>query len=82
MIPKEHFLQRFKELVYFGFIFEELQDKYCFDHGRNAVNPIQMFQYLRLKGIYNLSDRDLVERSRYDLSFKYFFRTSPGGGAY
>lgn len=80
LIPKEHFLRRFKELVDFGFIFEELQDKYCFDNGRNAVNPIQMFQYLLLKVIYNLSDRDLVERSRYDLSFKYFLGLRPEDG--
>ena len=31
-----------------------------------------MFKYLLLKAIYDLSDVDVVERSRYDMSFKYF----------
>lgn len=31
-----------------------------------------MFKYLLLKSIYDLSDVDVVERSKYDMSFKYF----------
>lgn len=31
-----------------------------------------MFKYLLLKCIYDLSDRDLMYRAKYDLSFKYF----------
>jgi len=31
-----------------------------------------MFKYLLLKVIYDLSDIDVVERSKYDMSFKYF----------
>lgn len=31
-----------------------------------------MFKYLLLKSIFDLSDVDVVERSKYDMSFKYF----------
>lgn len=31
-----------------------------------------MFKYLLLKAVYDLSDVDVVERSKYDMSFKYF----------
>ena len=36
-----------------------------------------MFKYLLLKSIYDLSDEDIVERSRYDMSFKYFLEMAP-----
>ena len=36
-----------------------------------------MFKYLLLKSIYDLSDVDIVERSKYDMSFKYFLDMAP-----
>lgn len=36
-----------------------------------------MFQYLLLKSIYDLSDVDVVECSKYDMSFKYFLDMVP-----
>ncbi len=77
LIPKTNILRQMKDLVDFSFIEEELKDKYCLDNGRNAEPPIRMFKYLLLKQIYNLSDRDLVERAMYDMSFKYFLDLGP-----
>ncbi|MBX0335644.1 transposase, partial [Pontibacter sp. HSC-14F20] len=45
--------------------------------GRSAESPERMFKYLQQKTIYTLSDVDVVERSRYDMSFKYFLELSP-----
>ena len=36
-----------------------------------------MVKYLFLKTFYDISDVDVVERSRFDLSFKYFLEMSP-----
>ena len=36
-----------------------------------------MFKYLLLKTIFDLSDVDIVERSKYDMSFKYFLIMAP-----
>lgn len=77
VIPKDNILRQIKELVDFEFIYTELIDKYCLDNGRNAISPIRMFKYLLLKAIYDLSDVDVVERSRYDMSFKYFLDMTP-----
>lgn len=77
IIPKDNLLRQIKELVDFDFIYEELVDKYCLDNGRNAISPIRMFKYLLLKTIYNLSDIDVVERSKYDMSFKFFLDMTP-----
>lgn len=77
VIPKDNMLRQINELVDFTFIYEELKSKYCLDNGRTAIDPIRMFKYLLLKAIFELSDVDIVERSRYDLSFKYFLDMVP-----
>lgn len=43
----------------------------------NAIGPIRMFKYLLLKSIFDVSDIDVVERSKYDMSFKYFLDMAP-----
>ena len=72
VVPKDNLLRRINELIDFSFIYNELLDKYCLDNGRNAICPIRMFKYLLLKSIFDVSDIDVVERSKYDMSFKYF----------
>lgn len=77
VVPKDNMLRQINELVDFTFILEELKSKYCLDNGRKAVPPIRMFKYLLLKSIFDLSDVDVVERSKYDMSFKYFLDMAP-----
>lgn len=77
IIPKDNLLRKISELIDFTFIYDELLDKYCPDNGRMAESPIRMFKYLLLKTIYTLSDVGVVERSQYDMSFKYFLDMSP-----
>ena len=52
-------------------------NKYCTTNGRMAESPVRMFKYLLLKTIYTISDVDVVERSQYDMSFKYFLDMNP-----
>ncbi len=73
-------LRKINELIDFSIIYEELLAKYCHTNGRTAESPIKEFKYLLLKTIYTVSDVDVVERSRYDMSFKYFFELAPEEG--
>lgn len=77
IVPKDNLLRKINDLVDFSFVYDELKDKYCTDNGRVAIDPIRMFKYLFLKSIYDLSDVDVVERSKYDMSFKYFLHMAP-----
>lgn len=77
IIPKDNLLRRIKEEVSFTFVYDELVSKYCLDNGRNAIDPLRMLKYLLLKCLFRLSDVDVVERSRYDMSFKYFLDMIP-----
>lgn len=80
IIPKDNLLRKINDLIDFTFIHDELLNKYCLNNGRNAESPIRMFKYLLLKTIYTISDVDVVERSRYDMSFKYFLEMTPEEG--
>lgn len=77
ILPKDNLLRQINDLIDFSFIHQELVDKYCQDNGRMAEIPVRMFKYLLLKTIYDISDVDVVERSRYDMSFKYFLDMNP-----
>lgn len=77
IVPHDNLLRKINELIDFTFIYEELVGKYCPNNGRTAESPVRMFKYLLLKTIYRVSDVDIVERSRYDMSFKYFLEMSP-----
>ncbi|OMF28668.1 transposase [Paenibacillus sp. FSL H8-0548] len=78
--PKDNMLRQINDLVGFSFVHEELEDKYCLDNGRNAVPPIRILKYLLLKSIFDLSDVDIVERSKYDMFLKYFLDMAPEDG--
>ncbi|WMM25898.1 IS1182 family transposase [Tissierella sp. MB52-C2] len=77
IIPKDNILRKINEMIDFSFVYDELITKYSPDNGRGAIDPLRMFKYLLLKVIYDLSDIDVVERSRYDMSFKYFLNMAP-----
>lgn len=77
VIPQDNLLRQINDMVDFSFIQRELIDKYCQDNGRMAESPVRMFKYLLLKTIYDISDVDVVERSMYDMSFKYFLGMTP-----
>lgn len=77
IVPKHNLLRKINDLIDFAFIHDELVNKYCLTNGRNAESPIRMFKYLLLKTIYTISDVDVVERSGYDMSFKYFLEMVP-----
>ena len=80
VIPEDNLLRKINDLIDFTFIYDELVSKYCPNNGRTAESPIRMFKYLLLKTIYSISDVDVVERSRFDMSFKYFLEMAPEDG--
>lgn len=77
VVPKDNMLRKINDMVDFSFIYNELISKYSISNGRAAIDPIRMFKYLLLKTIFDLSDVDVVERSKYDMSFKYFLDMAP-----
>ena len=77
LISPTNRLRQIKDLVDFSFVYRTPVPCYSHVNGRVTVNPILAFKYLLLKVIFDLSDVDVVDHSRYDLSFKYFLDLSP-----
>jgi hypothetical protein len=75
--PKDNLLLKINEHIDFSFIYDELVNKYCRNNGRNAESLIHMFKYLLLKTIYDVSDVDVLECSRFEMSSKYFLEMTP-----
>ena len=68
IIPKNHELRQLNELVDFSFVDDLLKSTYTSNNGRPGYRPQVMFKYLMLKRMYELSDRDVVERARTDIN--------------
>lgn len=77
LIPKDHFLRKLHDEIDFSFIYDELVDKYSPKMGRTAYNPIQMFKYLMLKVLSDLSDKDLMEEVKMNMAYKFFLDMTP-----
>ena len=77
LIDRNNFWRQLKDMVDFSFVYDELKDKYSSTMGRKAEDVIRMFKYLLLKNYFKISDRDLVERTRTDMLFKYFLDYLP-----
>lgn len=77
LVKKDDKYRKVDDLVDFSFIRQELENKYCHDNGRGAIDPVILFKYLVVKSEEDMSDRDLVERSRTDLSVKRFLGYMP-----
>lgn len=69
VVPKDSPLRRFNELIDFSFVYVELIDECRPDNGKNAMNSIRIFKYFLFKLIFDLSDLDIVEHSKNDMSF-------------
>lgn len=56
VVSKDNLLRKINKLIDFGFVYNELINKYCLDNGRNAIRPIRMFKYLLLKSKREISN--------------------------
>lgn len=77
LIKKDNFWRQLKEHIDFGFIREVLAKKYSDRMGRTAEDVERMFKFLLIKSKDKLSDRDLVEKARTNLEYKYFLGYDP-----
>ncbi len=73
LIPEDHFLRKVDAAIDFSFANEECRTLYCPDNGRPTTNyPEKMLRAEFLQYYHDLSDREMEERARYDLAFRWF----------
>jgi len=76
VVPADHYLRRVKALVDFERFRPRFDDAYSPTMGRPAVDPIRMLKILFLRFHYKLSDRQVMERAKTDMVFRWFLDLS------
>ena len=77
IIPSEHFLRKLKENINFSFVNKLLEKEYCQELGRPANEPEMMYKLLFLQTKDLLSDREVIDRAKTDMAYKYFLNLNP-----
>jgi transposase len=72
VVPADHYLRRVCEVLDFERFRPRLVGVYSADKGRPAIDPVCMLKILFLCFHYNLSDRQVIERIRTDMAFRWF----------
>lgn len=72
VVPADHYLRQVAALVDFERFRPELADAYSANLGRPAIDPVRMLKILFLRFHYRLSDRQVMERARTDMAFRWF----------
>ena len=77
IIPKDHFLRKLKENIDFSFVNKLVEKEYSQELGRPAKEPELLFKLLFLQTKDLLSDREVTDRAKTDMAYKYFLDLNP-----
>jgi transposase len=72
LVPKDHYLRQVGARVDFERFRPRLVEAYSSHMGRPAVDPIVMLKVVFLRFHYRLSDRQVMERAKTDVAFRWF----------
>jgi transposase len=73
-VAVDHRLCQFDRVVDFERFRPELAAAYSAEHGRPPVDPILMLRAEVVRVLYGLSDRQVMERAKTDVAFRWFLR--------
>ena len=72
VVPPEHYLRQVAAVIDFERFRPRLSEAYSSGMGRPAIDPVRMLKILFLRFHYKLSDRQVAERSKTDMAFRWF----------
>jgi transposase len=72
VVPQNHYLRQVAERIDFERFRACLAEAYPSVMGRPAIDPVRMLKILFLRFHYNLSDRQVMERTKTDMAFRWF----------
>lgn len=75
-VPQEHHLRKAMAVIAWDSFYETLAPYYSADQGRPSEPPVLMLKLEYLRYQYNLSDRQVVERAKTDMAFRYFLQVN------
>lgn len=72
VVPQDHYLRQVAVRIDFERFRARLAEAYCVGMGRPAIDPVRMLKILFLRFHYKLSDRQVAERTKTDMAFRWF----------
>jgi transposase len=72
VVPQGHYLRQVAERVEFERFRPRLAEASSLGMGRPAIDPVRMLKILFLRFHYKLSDRQVMERTKTDMAFRWF----------
>lgn len=73
LVPKDHLLRRIDAVIDFSFIHELVEDLYCPDNGRPALDPVVMFKSLFIGYLFGIrSERQLVREIEVNVAYRWY----------
>lgn len=73
-VPRDHHLRKALEVIPWDDFHETLAGYYSLDEGQPAKPPVLLLKLEYLRYHYNLSDRQVIERAKTDMAFRYFLQ--------
>ena len=78
LAPQDHLLRRIDATIDFSFIHELVEDLYCPDNGRPALDPVVMFKSLFIGYLLDIrSERQLVREIEVDVAYRWYLLRLP-----
>lgn len=75
LVPPDHLVRKIDAAVDFSFIHPLVEDLYCADNGRPALDPTLMFKALFLGYLFGIrSERQLVREIEVNVAYRWFLR--------
>jgi transposase len=74
LVPLDHPLVAAEQEIDWEELRQSVEAFYCRDRGQPAIDPVRMLKLEFLRYRHNLSDQQVVQRTKTDLAFRYFLQ--------
>ncbi|HGI1340682.1 TPA: IS1182 family transposase [Streptococcus pyogenes] len=73
LVPKNHLLRKIDKYIYFDFIYDLVEDKYCLDNGRPSIDPVVLMKIVFIQYLFNIkSMRQTIKEIEVNIAYRWF----------
>ena len=73
LVPQEHLLRKIDKAIDFNHIYDLVEDLYCKDNGRPAIDPVVLIKMVLIQHIYGIrSLRQTVKEIDMNIAYSWF----------
>ena len=73
LVPQEHLLRKIDKVVDFNHIYDLVEDLYCEDNGRPAVDPVVLVNMVLIQHLFGIKSlRQTVKEIDMNIAYRWF----------